>query len=117
MATAMLMLLDDMNVCSLEELIDVSGLTDAEVALLVDSGVLLPVDAEASTLVFHLRYIVVAKTARRLRDDFELDGHGLALALTLLRRLREAEADLAAVHAQSGNPHPDLVGPPGATLK
>lgn len=102
MATVKWMVLDGTDVCSLEELRNVSGLSGEEVALLMDSGVLVPMDAVASTLVFHLHYVVVAQTARRLRDDFELDGHGLALALTLLRRLREAEADLAAAHAQYG---------------
>ncbi|WP_369125181.1 chaperone modulator CbpM, partial [Cryobacterium sp. RTS3] len=43
-----------------------------------------------------------ARTARRLRDDFELDGHGLAVALNLLRRIRELEAQLT--HAQAKLP-------------
>jgi chaperone modulatory protein CbpM len=100
MAHATFTLLDDANVCSFDELADVSGLTSDEVALLVDSGVLVPVDPVAAAMVFHLHYVVVANTARRLRDDFELEGHGLALALTLLRRVHEAEAELAAVRAQ-----------------
>lgn len=101
MAHAKLTRVDDTSIYSLDEMADVSGLTSDEITLLVDSGVLVPVDAVASTLVFHLHYVVVASTARRLRDDFELEGHGLALALTLLRRLREAEAELAALQAQS----------------
>jgi chaperone modulatory protein CbpM len=106
MTHATFTLLDDANICSFDELANVSGLTSDEVALLVDSGVLVPVDAVASTLVFHLHYMVVATTARRLRDDFELEGHGLALALTLLRRVREAETELAALRAQFGQPAP-----------
>jgi hypothetical protein len=32
-----------------------------------------------------------------LRDDFELDSHGLAIALLLLRRIRELEVELHAM--------------------
>ncbi len=95
-------LLDDASLYSSAELANVSGLSSDEIMLLVDSGVLVPVDAVASTLVFQLHYLVVANTARRLRDDFELEGHGLALALTLLRRIREAETELATLRAQFG---------------
>lgn len=100
MANAQFTLLDFGDVCSLDQLVDVSGLTRDDVTLLVDSGVIVPVDAVAQAPAFHLHYVVVANTARRLRDDFELDGHGLALALTLLQRVRETEAELAAVRAQ-----------------
>lgn len=100
MANAQFTLLDFADVCSLDHLVDVSGLTPQEVALLVDNGVIVPVDAVAPVLIFHLHYVGIALTARRLRDDFELDGHGLALALTLLQRVRETELELAQVRAQ-----------------
>ena len=100
MENAQFTLLDFAAVCPLDHQLDVSGLTREELTLLVDTGVIVPVDATAQTAAFPLHYIVVANTARRLRDDFELDAHGLALALTLLRRMRETEAELAAVKAQ-----------------
>lgn len=100
MDTVQMVVLDDRNVCSAEHLVDVSGLTPEELALLIDSGVIVPTDAVREPQVFHLHYVVVATTARRLRDDFELDGAGLALALTLLRRVNDAEAELALAKAQ-----------------
>lgn len=100
METAQLTVLDFADVCSFEHLVDVSGLTRLEIGLLVDSGVILPVDVVTQPPVFHLHYVVVANTARRLRDDFELDGNGMALALALLQRIRETEAALAEVRAQ-----------------
>ena len=104
MAHVTYMLLDDTSTCSFDELAHLSGLTGDEISLLVDSGVLVPVELVASARVFHLHAVGVASTARRLRDDFELEGHGLALALTLLRRVRDAEAELAALRAQhAGN--------------
>lgn len=99
-AHATFTLLDDTSTCSFDELAHLSGLTSDEISLLVDSGVLVPVEVVASIRVFHLHAVGVASTARRLRDDFELEGHGLALALTLLRRVNEAEAELAALQAQ-----------------
>ena len=37
---------------------------------------------------------------RRLRDAFELDRHGVALAMTLMRRIEELEMELTAVRAR-----------------
>ena len=100
MADAQITVLDYTSVCSVDHLVDLSGLSVDETALLIDSGVLVPVDPVAAQLMFHLHYVAIANTARRLRDDFELDGHGLALALTLLKRATNAEAELASVRAQ-----------------
>jgi chaperone modulatory protein CbpM len=43
---------------------------------------------------------VTARTAFRLRHDFELDEQGLAVALALLERVRDLEAELDALRAQ-----------------
>lgn len=92
--------LDESGVCSIEHLAQISGLTLDEVRDLVDNGVIRPVDECADPPVFHLRCIVTVNTARRLRDDFELDRRGLSVALTLLQRIRALEAELAAVRAR-----------------
>ena len=63
---------------------------------------IVPVDTATQPHAFYLHSIVTVTTARRLRDDFELDLHGLLLALTLLQRLGETEAALAEVRAQLG---------------
>lgn len=82
--------LNESALCSLQDLADASGLSTGELADLVECGVLVP----AMQNRFHLRYVVTVRKARRLRDDFQLDRHGLALALTLMRRIDELESRL-----------------------
>lgn len=94
--------LNESGTCSIEHLAEVSGLSLAEVHDLVERGVIAPVDERARPPSFHLQCIVAVKTARRLRDDFELDPNGTALALALLRRIHELEAKLQAERARSG---------------
>lgn len=100
MGNLQISVLDCSATCSFDQLVDVSGLSIEEMALLIDAGVLVPVELVAESPMFHLHYVAIANTARRLRDDFELDGHGLALALTLLRRVNEAEAELTSLRAR-----------------
>jgi hypothetical protein len=40
------------------------------------------------------------RTARRLREDLELEPQALALALTLVERIRELETELCLLRAQ-----------------
>ncbi|AIY41445.1 hypothetical protein LT85_2287 [Collimonas arenae] len=85
-----------------------SGLSHAELAELVALGAIEP-EVEpgrdmAAEYVFRSQTIVVARKARRLRDDFELDTQGLAMALNLLQRIQMLEAKLAAADARL--PHP-----------
>jgi chaperone modulatory protein CbpM len=94
--------LNDNGVCSSEQLAEVSGLSIDEVNDLIDSGVIAPVDPNARPPSFRLHYIVTVNTARRLRDDFELDRHGVALALTLLQRIDELENALQATYVKLG---------------
>ena len=86
--------LDERNELSLPELAELSGLPEPELIALVECGAIVPVDPEATTHSFSARWIVVARTATRLRNAFELDTQGLALALTLLERVHELEARL-----------------------
>lgn len=92
--------LNDHDVCSTEQLIEVSGLAKEELDELIENGVIVPVDDKAQSRLFQLRYVVTANIARRLRDDFELDRHGMALALTLMRRVEALQAELNAMRAQ-----------------
>ena len=94
--------LNDCAVCSIEHLVEVSGLSLEEIEDLVESGLMEPADAAAPARSFHLRHVVTVRQARRLRDDFQLDRNGLALAMTLLRRIDSLE--LAVLVARS--PHP-----------
>jgi ABC-type taurine transport system substrate-binding protein len=84
----------------LRELVELSGLSEAEVRELVDYGVLTPADEATSQWVFSVQSITIARTARRLREDFELDPHGVALLLAYLDRIHELEAELCALRAQ-----------------
>lgn len=97
--------LNDSAYCRIEHLAEVSGLTVGDIEDLVDSGVIAPAetplapdaDTDKQTRYFQLHYVVTVKTARRLRDDFQLDRPGLALALTLLGRIEALEAQLRAL--------------------
>jgi chaperone modulatory protein CbpM len=89
-------MLDAAQVCELEHLIEVSGLTPDEMDDLVENGLVAPSAAQPAPRVFHLVHVVTVLRARRLRDDFELDRNGLTLAMTLLRRIDELEQKLAA---------------------
>lgn len=92
--------LDQRHELSLTELAEISGLSENELRELADFGAIVPVDPGASQLVFYSDCIVTARTACRLRADFELDAPGVALALTLLERIRDLEARLRYLGAQ-----------------
>jgi chaperone modulatory protein CbpM len=96
--------LNDVDVCQVEYLAEVSGLSIEEIEDLIDTDVIKPVDAGTPTRMFQLRYVVTVKTARRLRDDFELDRRGLALALSLLQRIDELQTEIHATKARLGHP-------------
>jgi len=94
--------LNEHDVCSATNLVEVSGLSNEEFDELVAVGVIAPVDNTVQIRSFYLRNIATVKTARRLRDDFELDLHGIALAMTLVRRIDELHEELLAARAQLG---------------
>jgi chaperone modulatory protein CbpM len=85
---------------STEELCELSGLSPAELRELVDCGVLAPIDPQAAAWTFGADRLMLARRARRLRSDFELDAHGLALMLALLERVRNLEAEIRDLRAR-----------------
>jgi len=85
---------------SLEELCELSGLTEAELRELVDHGVIAPVEPGARAWTFRADRLVVARSARRLRKDLDLDPHGVALVVALLERVRDLEAELRDLRAR-----------------
>ncbi|MBC7684480.1 MAG: hypothetical protein H7176_04540 [Bdellovibrionales bacterium] len=97
--------LNETAVCSIEHLVEVSGLSLDEIRNLVEDGVMEPADASVPAASFHLVHVLTARQARRLRDDFELDRNGLALALTLLRRIDSLEQ---ALHMAQSRHWPEL---------
>ncbi|HUQ11007.1 MAG TPA: chaperone modulator CbpM [Steroidobacteraceae bacterium] len=92
--------LDEHRVVSLTELVEVSGLPENELLELVNTGALPARDAPDGGLAFSARVVTMARTASRLRDDFELDTRGLAVALRLLERVRDLEGEIARLRAQ-----------------
>lgn len=92
--------LDARQSVSFAQLVELSGLSDAELHELVEYGAFVPVDPQAPDWTFSAECVSAARTACRLRDDLDLDAHGLALVLTLLTRIRALETELQAVRAQ-----------------
>lgn len=87
--------LNGSDICSLAHIVEVSGLSARDVLDLVDTGVLKPANDDPDNYFFCVECIVTARRARRLRDDFELNANGLALALRLLQRVEQLERELA----------------------
>jgi hypothetical protein len=81
------------------QLIELSGLSDAELTELVDDGALVPVDPAAPSWSFTAYSAVVARTAGRLHRDFDLDAHGLAVVLRFVAKIEELERQLRALRA------------------
>jgi chaperone modulatory protein CbpM len=94
------LLLDEHRVVSLTELIEFSGLHETELLELVQSGALPVREIQGQRYSFSARVVTLARTACRLRDDFELDTRGLAVALRLLERVRGLEEEIALLRAQ-----------------
>lgn len=89
-----LIIVDDSALYSLDHVLAVSGLSADDIEDLVDIGVIAPAGFSAARR-FDAHQVFTMQTARRLRDDFELDRNGLALALTLLSRISALEAQLS----------------------
>lgn len=94
--------LNDQDVCRIEYLAETSGLSIDDIEDLIDNGVIVPAQSGPPPRTYPLRYVVTVKAARRLRDDFQLDRHGVTLALTLLHRIDELQAELQALRARQG---------------
>lgn len=91
--------IDERGEISWTQLIELSGLTDAELRELVDDGALATVGQEGAAWRFHARSVVVARTAGRLRRELDLDAHGLAVVMRFLARIDELQAELRALRA------------------
>lgn len=93
--------LDETGAMSIAQLVEQSGLTEAELQVLVDCGALEPRDAAARSWSFSARSIVTARTARRLRDDFALDDvHAVAVVLRFMQKVEALERQLRDLQAR-----------------
>jgi hypothetical protein len=95
-----LLWLDEHHEVSFSELAESSGLSEVELRELVDYGALVPTNLESAQWTFGGNCVVAVRTACRLRNDFELDPHALALALKFIDRIRELEGQLRDLRAQ-----------------
>jgi chaperone modulatory protein CbpM len=91
--------LDEHGQVSFSQLVVLSGLSDEDLRALVDHGALTPIDPGASSWMFMSYCVVVARKARRLRNDFELDAHAVSVLLGFVERIEALENDLRAARA------------------
>ncbi len=90
---------DEDDACSAQYLLEESGLSVIELEELIDNAVIIPLYDVTRPRIFSLQSIVIAHRARRLRDDFELDLHGMVLALTLICRNELLQQELDRLRA------------------
>jgi chaperone modulatory protein CbpM len=98
---------DQHGACSLHELVEASQLSADELRELVELGVLRPLPAAGPVSAgvepeprFAAECLVTVRAVRRLREDFDLDAHGVSVALALMERIAILERQLRALHAQ-----------------
>ena len=85
-----------------KELVGASGLPEAELTELVRYGALVPRDPDAPAWTFEARWLAVAKTASRIRHDFELDPNAVSVVLCYIERIQRLEEEVRALRAQRG---------------
>lgn len=92
--------LDERQEITFAELLASCGLAEAELRELVDYGALVPSGGAPGDWTFYASCVVTMRSARRLRNDLELDTPALALTLSLLERIHGLEAQLRELRAQ-----------------
>jgi chaperone modulatory protein CbpM len=92
--------LEESAALSCSELASLSGLSETEVRELVDYGALEGYVVRSTHLTFTSASVTLARTARRLRNDFELETHALALVVKFGRRIDELQAELDELRAR-----------------
>ncbi|MEO8753403.1 MAG: chaperone modulator CbpM [Casimicrobiaceae bacterium] len=94
--------LDSFTEITWTQLLSASGLPEGELRELVHYGALVPRNPDAPAWTFEARWLVVARTASRLRHDFELDPHGVSVVLSYVERIEQLEAEVRKLRAQLG---------------
>ena len=79
--------------CSVRELAQLAGVSPSLIESLVEHGALTDDAVERAASV------TIVRSVRRLQDDFDLDANGLAVALSLLRRVQVLERELLDLRA------------------
>ena len=89
---------------TLPEVLDLSGLAEAELRELVQFGVLRPADPDAVQWQFSGQSLLTIRSAGRIRSSFDLEPHGVALVLSLLEQIRALESQLQQLRARTAQP-------------
>ena len=79
---------------SVAGLAELSGMTEGDLRELVEYGALVPINPDDAQWMFAGHCVLTVQIASRLRHDFELDAQALALALTLIGRIHDLEAEM-----------------------
>lgn len=87
---------------SFTQMIVSSGLSEAELTELVRYGALVPSDPQAGTLTFESHWLLVARTASRLRRELDLDCYGVSIVLSYLDRIEALQAEVRDLRARLG---------------
>ena len=99
--TSQIVWLDARCEVTLGELVQLSGLSDADLHEMVEFGALIPNRPGDTQWTFSGECVLRIQAAGRLRQDFGLDTNALTVAMNLLDRIRTLESDLRALRAQS----------------
>jgi chaperone modulatory protein CbpM len=89
------------HIMTLDELSELCSLPLPLLEELVGAGAIMPLQPPDAAPRFGAQALTAARTARRLRDDFELDPPALLLALGLLDRVQDLERQLRALRART----------------
>jgi len=92
----------DITHVTITQLVSASGLSEVELTELVRYGALVPVDPGAAPLRFETRWLIVARTASKLRRELDLDAHGVSVVMSYLERIETLEGELRALRARLG---------------
>jgi len=82
------------------ELAECAGVNETVVRELVELGALSPADEQGAEWVFSADCVASLRSAVRLSSDLELETPAMALAFSLLDRIRHLEDELRHVRAQ-----------------
>jgi hypothetical protein len=92
--------LDQDGPFSLAEIAVMSGLPEDVLRELVDYGAFAPAGSAATAWTFSASSVIVARRAYRLREDFDVDAHALAVLLGFVERIEALQAEMRALRAR-----------------
>jgi chaperone modulatory protein CbpM len=92
--------LDERSPLALDDLAAFAGFDVAELREWVACGLIDPLDPSAGEWRFEARTLVVVRRAARLKRDFELDAHSLAVVMRFVERVEALEAELRRLRAR-----------------